>query len=230
MKFTLKILMSAVIGFAVGYLTLEVLYGRSSEGTLETIYFWMSIAMIVISIVLLVFAFIRRRNLMRMIKTGNHSMSEDDFDIYSYNSFNLLTIATSVSLVLSLMALAIQSMAAEALWLVIVTVVLFFVSFYMNLKASSLINVIYPDKDLPEPGDKKYGQKLFDASDEGELFIMAKGLYSTWNLTTALLFFAIVLMIFYSVITSESQIFSIIITGLIMIVSQLKYSYEIREK
>ncbi|NLK11948.1 MAG: DUF3169 family protein [Staphylococcus equorum] len=100
----------------------------------------------------------------------------------------------------------------------------------MNLQASALINIIYPDKDLPEPGDKKYNQKLLAASDEGELFIMTKALYSSWTLTSMLLFFAMIMMIFYSFVTDESQIFSIVIIGLIMIISQLKYSYEIREK
>ena len=40
MKFLLKMLLYAVIGFAAGYLTLELLYGRNS-GLLETIYFWL---------------------------------------------------------------------------------------------------------------------------------------------------------------------------------------------
>ena len=32
MKFLLKMLLYAAIGFAAGYLTLELLYGRNSEG------------------------------------------------------------------------------------------------------------------------------------------------------------------------------------------------------
>ncbi|NMA81772.1 MAG: hypothetical protein GX966_07405 [Jeotgalicoccus halophilus] len=59
---------------------------------------------------------------------------------------------------------------------------------------------------------------------------MAKALYRSWTLTSTMLFFAIIFMIFYSFITEESQIFSIVIIGFIMIISQLKYAYEIREK
>ncbi|MGO1923112.1 MAG: DUF3169 family protein [Jeotgalicoccus sp.] len=230
MKFTLKMLLYAVIGFAVGYLTLELLYGRNTDDTLEVIYYWLSILMIVLAALLLTYAFIRRRKLLKLTKDENRVMNDDDFDVYSYNSFNVITVATAVPLVLSLIALAIQTLAAENPWLVIVTIILLLVSTIMNLLASALANIIYPEKNLPEVGDKKYSSKLLAASDEGELFIMAKALYSSWSLLSMLLFFAMILMIFYSFVTEESQIFSITIVGLIMIVSQLKYSYEIREK
>lgn len=230
MKFLLKMLLYAAIGFAAGYLTLELLYGRNSEGLLETIYFWLSIVMIVLAAALLIYAFILRRKLIKLTNDKNRTMNEDDFDVYSYNAFNIITVTTAVPLVLSLIALAIQTMAAENPWLVGFTIILLFISGFMNLQASALINIIYPDKDLPEPGDKKYNQKLLAASDEGELFIMTKALYSSWTLTSMMLFFAMIMMIFYSFVTDESQIFSIVIIGLIMIISQLKYSYEIREK
>lgn len=230
MKFTLKMLLYAVIGFAVGYLTLELLYGRNTSDTLETIYFWLSNVMIVLAAGLLIYAFVRRRTLIKLTKDKNRKMNEDDFDVYSYNSFNIITIATAVPLVLSLMALAIQTMAAENPWLILLTIFLLFASVFMNLRASMLVKIIYPEKDLPDVGDKKYSQKLLAASDEGELFIMAKALYSSWSLSSVMLFFALILMTFYSIITSESQVFSIIIIGFIMIINQLKYSYEIREK
>lgn len=230
MKFILKMLLYGAIGFAAGYLTLELLYGRNSEGLLETIYFWLSNAMIALAIALLVYAFIRRRTLIKMTKSDNRKMNDDDFDVYSYNTFNIVTVATAVPLVLSLVALAIQTMAAENVWLIVLTTVLLFVSVFMSFQASALVNIIYPDKELPEPSDKKYAEKLFAASDEGEIFIMAKALYRSWTLTSTMLFFALIFMIFYSYITTESQIFSIIIIGLVMIINQLKYAYEIREK
>ncbi|MDO5360783.1 MAG: DUF3169 family protein [Jeotgalicoccus sp.] len=230
MKFFLKMLLYAAIGFAAGYLTLELLYGRNSEGLLETIYFWLSIVMIVLAAALLVYAFIRRRKLLKLTEENNRKINDDDLDVYSYNTFNIVTVATAVPLVLSLMALAIQTLAAENVWLVVLTIALLFVSTFMNFQASALANVIYPEKELPEISDKKYAEKLFAASDEGEIFIMAKALYRSWTLTTTMLFFALIFMIFYSFVTSESQIFSIVIIGLIMIINQLKYVYEIREK
>lgn len=228
MKFLLKMLLYAAIGFAAGYLTLELLYGRNSEVVLDTVYFWLSIVMIVLAAALLIYAFIRRRKLIKL--TDNKQMNDDDLDVYSYNTFNAVTVATAVPLVLSLMALAIQAVAAENPWLVGLTVLLLFVSMFMSFQVSALANIIYPDKNLPEPSDKKYAEKLFAASDEGEIFIMAKALYRSWTLSTTMLFFALIFMIFYSFITEESQIFSIIIIGIVMIINQLKYAYEIREK
>lgn len=230
MKTILKMLLYAAIGFAAGYLTLELLYGRSSEGLLETVYFWLSIVMIVLAAALLVYAFIRRRKLIKLTKDSNRKINDDDLDVYSYNTLTIVTVATAVPLVLSLMALAIQTLAAENVWLIVLTIALLFVSMFMSFQASALANIIYPEKNLPEISDKKYSEKLFAASDEGEIFIMAKALYRSWTLTTTMLFFALIFMIFYSFVTSESQIFSIVIIGLIMIINQLKYAYEIREK
>lgn len=230
MKTILKMLLYAVIGFAASYLTLELLYGRNIGGTLDDVYFWLSIVMIIIIIGLLLYAFIRHRNLISLTKDKNRNMTDDEFDAYSYNSFNVITVMTSVSLILSFMSLAIQTMTAENPWLIVLTVILAFISLYMSIRSSALINIVYPDRNLPEPGEKKYNQKLLAATDEGELFVMAKALYTSGALTSALLFFAMILMIFYSIITEESQIFSIVIIGLIMIINQLKYAYEIREK
>lgn len=230
MKSILKIILYAVIGFAAGYLALELLYGRTTDAALEIIYYWLSLVMMTLAGTLLIYAFVSRRRLIKLNNDKNRVMNEDDFDAYSYNAFNIITVTTTVPLVLSLIALAIQAMTAENPWLVGFTILLLFISVFMNLQASALINIIYPDRELPEPGDKKYNQKLLAASDEGELFIMAKALYSSWTLTSTLLFFAMIMMIFYSFITNESQIFSIVIIGLIMIINMLKYSYEIREK
>src|SRR5699024_9162995 len=124
----------------------------------------------------------------------------------------------------------IQTIPAANPWRIVLTVIMVIIFLDMSIRTSGLINIIYPDRNVPERGEKKYNQKLLAATDEGELFVMAKALYISGALTSALLFFAMILMIFYSIITEESQIFSIVIIGLIMIINQLKYAYEIREK
>ena len=97
MKFFLKMLLYAAIGFAAGYLTLELLYGRNSEGLLETIYFWLSIVMIVLAAALLVYAFIRRRKLLKLTEENNRKINvfwEDIGDVTGYFMENDKIIAT----------------------------------------------------------------------------------------------------------------------------------------
>ena len=89
---------------------------------------------------------------------------------------------------------------------------------------------MYPERNLPNPSDKDYADKLFEASDDGEIHVMAKGLYRSTQLTMTLLFISMVAMILYSIITEDSQVFSIIIIGLIMIINQVKYAKEIKER
>ena len=63
---TLKMILYAAIGFVVGYVTLELLYGRNTGDTLDVVYFWLSNVMIVLAILLLIYAFVRRRTLIKL--------------------------------------------------------------------------------------------------------------------------------------------------------------------
>ncbi|KFN89915.1 hypothetical protein TMUPMC115_2175 [Tetragenococcus muriaticus PMC-11-5] len=59
---------------------------------------------------------------------------------------------------------------------------------------------------------------------------MMTALYKTFSLTQIGIFVGILLLITYSMFTGESQIFSVIVLGIIMIVSHMKYYSEIKEK
>lgn len=230
MKSAFKLLISAIIGFAVGYTALALFSESASNEMLNTVYFWLSNVLVVITIVILIYSFVKKKNLLKMHNDKNRAMDEDDYDIYRYNAVNDIVSATTIAVILSIISLAVQAVTPSIVWIIILTVVLVFVSTFMNLKYSGLLRIVYPERNFPEPGDKDYNKKLFESSDEGEIVIMANGLYKSWILMTMLLFGSLIVLIFYSLITGESQIFSIILIGFILIISQLKYAGEIREK
>lgn len=230
MRTFLKLALGMIVGFFASYFTLEFFYGNVTTIEFDQFYYWLSILLILLSLGLLIFSFVISQRLLKTAKSNPANINADDLDRYKYNTFNQLTAASTSALIMSLLALAIQILERGQMWLVIASGIIFIIACIVSAFIGGTINSLYPERNLPNPGDKNYADKLFEASDDGEIFVMAKGLYRSTQLTSTLLFFALVAMIFYSIITEDSQVFSIIIIGMIMIVNQIKYTREIKER
>lgn len=230
MKSFLKIVLALGIGFLVGFLIIELLYGNVTALDFSNLYFWLSILLLLLSVGLIIFVCLTSNILLKKNKQQPKNLNEDDLDRFKYNTFNQLTAASTTALVMSLVALAIQILNAEIMWLIITSGVIFIITVILSIFVGGIINSLYPERNLPNPSDKDYADKLFEASDDGEIHVMAKGLYRSTQLTMTLLFISMVAMILYSIITEDSQVFSIIIIGLIMIINQVKYAKEIKER
>ena len=230
MKSFLKIVLALGIGFLVGFLIIELLYGNVTALDFSNLYFWLSILLLLLSVGLIIFVSLTSNILLKKNKQQAKNLNEDDLDRFKYNTFNQLTAASTTALVMSLVALAIQILNAEIMWLIITSGVIFIITVILSIFVGGIINSLYPERNLPNPSDKDYADKLFEASDDGEIHVMAKGLYRSTQLTMTLLFISMVAMILYSIITEDSQVFSIIIIGLIMIINQVKYAKEIKER
>ena len=230
MKSFLKIVLALGIGFLVGFLIIELLYGNVTALDFSNLYFWLSILLLLLSVGLIIFVCLTSNILLKKNKQQAKNLNEDDLDRFKYNTFNQLTAASTTALVMSLVALAIQILNAEIMWLIITSGVIFIITVILSIFVGGIINSLYPERNLPNPSDKDYADKLFEASDDGEIHVMAKGLYRSTQLTMTLLFISMVAMILYSIITEDSQVFSIIIIGLIMIINQVKYAKEIKER
>ncbi|CAD2071185.1 DUF3169 family protein [Jeotgalicoccus meleagridis] len=230
MKSFLKIVLALGIGFLVGFLIIELLYGNVTALDFSNLYFWLSILLLLLSVGLIIFVCLTSNILLKKNKQQAKNLNEDDLDRFKYNTFNQLTAASTTALVMSLVALAIQILNAEIMWLIITSGIIFTITVILSIFVGGIINSLYPERNLPNPSDKDYADKLFEASDDGEIHVMAKGLYRSTQLTMTLLFISMVAMILYSIITEDSQVFSIIIIGLIMIINQVKYAKEIKER
>lgn len=230
MKSFLKIVLALGIGFLVGFLIIELLYGNVTALDFSNLYFWLSILLLLLSVGLIIFVCLTSNILLKKNKQQAKNLNEDELDRFKYNTFNQLTAASTTALVMSLVALAIQILNAEIMWLIITSGIIFTITVILSIFVGGIINSLYPERNLPNPSDKDYADKLFEASDDGEIHVMAKGLYRSTQLTMTLLFISMVAMILYSIITEDSQVFSIIIIGLIMIINQVKYAKEIKER
>ena len=229
MKRILRLLMYAILGAITG-LSVSAIAVRNDGFRMDEIYFWIGIAALMLSIIMIVVSIYMYRTLMTVSGDYTKYMDMDAYDIYRYNKFNDLQVANTFSLISAAIAVAILIVLETSLILVAAAGIVYLFTVWLAIKSSGIMRKLYPDRDLPKAGDKDYAEKLLAASDEGERHIILNGLYKSYNLMQVALFTGIILLIFYSIITGESQIFSIILIGVIMIISQLKYSLEIREK
>ncbi|WP_462421357.1 DUF3169 family protein [Salinicoccus sp. Marseille-QA3877] len=229
MKRTLRMLMYLFLG-AIAGLTLSIVATSTSDINMDSIYYWIGVVTLATSILLAIVSVYLYRQLKTVSSDYTKYMDMDAYDIYRYNKYNDLQVINTMAMMLSIIALSIFMIIEFHFIWVLISGVTYLVTLYLTIVQSGIISSLYPDRDLPKPGDKKYAEKLLAASDEGERHIMLNGLYKTHNFVQMGLFLGIVILIFYSIITGESQIFSIILIAVILIISQLKYSMEIREK
>jgi len=215
---------------AIAGLMLSIIATGTSDINMDSIYYWIGMILLTVSIVLAVVSIYLYRQLKTVSGDYTKYMDMDAYDIYRYNKYNDLQVVNTMAMMMSVMSLAIFMIIEYHFMLILISGVTYLVVLYLTITQASLIEQLYPDRDLPKVGDKKYAEKLLASSDEGERHIMLNGLYKTHNFVQVGLFMGIVILIFYSIITGESQIFSIILIGVILILSQLKYSLEIREK
>ena len=229
MKRLLRILMYAVLGFFTGIM-ISILAGRNDEFNTAGIYQVTALVLLVIAIILIFVSVYLHRQLNTVSKDYTKYMDMDSYDIYRYNKFNDLQVVDVLMIVLSIISVSIFIILESNFLLFLLAAAIFLIALWLSFTHIGLVRSLYPERNLPKPGDRKYAEKLLAASDEGERHVMLNGLYKTYQIIQSGLMFGIVLLIFYSVLTGESQIFAIIVIGVLLIVSHLKYSMEIRER
>ena len=114
--------------------------------------------------------------------------------------------------------------------LLIIGVIVTLLSYSMTTYMMKLYQLAYPDRNLPDVGDKDYSKKLLEISDDGERHIMLYGLYRAYNFVNIAFVFAIIGISFYSLVTEDSQLFSIIVISLLLLMMNAVYVFSIRNR
>lgn len=230
MKKTLKIILYLIVGAAAGLLVSITAQSIGGDVSTGRFYMWVSIISAAIAALLIITGVLQYHRLLTVAKNYVKYMDEDSYDKYRYNKHNEIQIYGIIGFVLSLVSLAIPLITYYNLPVILFSFIVYIASLVFLTRTTKLINKLYPERNLPQPSDKNYADKLLLASDEGERHIMMTALYKTFSMTQVGLFVGILILIVYSMLTGESQIFSILILGILMIVSNMKYYSEIKEK
>ena len=221
-----KMLFGAVAGFVLMY----VLLGFQLDVNIAFMPFeWMMMFM-VLSILLLVFSLFGYTNIRAEAKKALSGEEEDKRDERQSKRYSDITLATNIAMYFSLAMLALVAVTPQHNVFIFISLALILISFTCNMMYSELLKMIHPHRSFPSVNDKHYAKKLMEMSDEGERHVMLQGIYKAFTSINSLLFFAVLALIGYSVISGVSQLFGIFCIITILIIINAQYMLNIRNK
>ncbi|MEK5009481.1 DUF3169 family protein [Bacillus sp. FSL K6-3312] len=226
MKTIYKMLLGALLGFLGAYCLLAAEF----EMTLLDVAFEATLVISGLTIVLIVYCFSGISRMKKRVSLSVSGDEEDELEVKQYRTFTDLTLANTVSTILSIIAIGMAIVTEQPIWLIFVNVALFIVTIISSYVAISVLKLVYPNRNLPSPSDKDYSKKLLAISDEGEKHVMLGGLFHTYQMMNILLTSAMFILIVYSLGANHSQLFSIIVIGLVLIILNANYMFRIRNR
>ncbi|MCM3587833.1 DUF3169 family protein [Mesobacillus maritimus] len=144
----------------------------------------------------------------------------------AYTALTSIQVALSLSFTASLVGFLLlrDTQPDIVLW----SLILLVVSFLSLFPSEKMIRITNPNFNFPNPQSKNYEQEFFNQFDDGEKYVMLKGLYKLYSLVTwGLVLLAFILM-FYSAFTGDSQLVSIIGIGVLLLLIQVSYTISLK--
>ncbi|KPN14169.1 hypothetical protein AKG37_08840 [Bacillus australimaris] len=226
MKTVYKMLLGALFGFFAAYCLLAAEF----EMTLLEVAFEATVVISVLTILLIIYCFSGISRMKKRVSLSVSGDEEDELEAKQYRTFTDLSLSNTVSTILSIIAIGMAIVTEQPIWLILVNTALFIVTIISSYVAISVLKLVYPNRNLPSPSDKDYSKKLLAISDEGEKHVMLGGLFHTYQLMNILLTGAMFIMIVYSLGANHSQLFSIMVIGLVLIILNASYMLKIRNR
>ena len=221
-----KMLIGAVVGFVVMYILLNLKFNVYMP--FKSIK-WMILFMVV-SILLLIFSLFGYIKIKEEAKKQVSGDEEDERDKLQNKRYGDIVLAANVSMYFSLAMLALVATTVQHNAFVFISLALILVSLSLGFVYLELVKTINPNRDIPTVNDKQFAKKLLEMSDEGERHIMLQGMYRAFTSINPLLFFAVLALIAYSIISGVSQLFGIFTILLILVIINAQYMLTIRKK
>ncbi|APJ13055.1 DUF3169 family protein [Bacillus safensis] len=226
MKTVYKMLLGALLGFLGAYCLLAAEF----EMTLLDIAFEATLVISGLTILLIIYCFSGISRMKKRVSLSVSGDEEDELEAKQYRTFTDLTLANTVSTIFSIVAIGIAIVTEQPLWLILVNATLFIVTVISSYISISVLKLVYPNRNLPSLSDKDYSKKLLAISDEGEKHVMLGGLFHTYQMMNILLTSAMFILIVYSLGANHSQLFSIMVIGLVLIILNANYVLKIRNR
>jgi len=230
MKKILSVVFAVLVGGIIGFVSTYVIKsGMAGSGwSLDSIAQPILILLIAITIFFLLISTVHIFQMKEKAKTQVDGDAEDEKDKWLYKKFSDTVLTTNTAIILSLTTICIAIITDQSIALIISGGVLIIISTGVGIANSKLIKIVYKDRMLPSMNDKDYSKKLLAMADEGERHVMLEGLYKTYELMNILLPSSILLLMFYSEFSGETQLFSIFLISIITIVLNARYILKIR--
>ena len=231
MSKSLNLVLRMLVGGTIGFFLMYWVLSSPLEGIAFSEYsLWVNGFLLVVLIGLLLSSFIRYRKIHRLLNQPLTGDAEDLADQQMYRWFSDGTLSLNLVLPLSLTVVSVNLVLDQQPSLVVTGFIVMVVGLIGSIRFQTLVQQMYPERNLPNISETDYALKLLAASDDGEKHVMLEGLYKTHSLVNMLLIVGIILLLFYSLSTSSSQLFSIFVITFILMVSNAKYYLTIRNR
>lgn len=225
MKTLKQVAFGAIVGGIFGFALVKgfklPIYDFSTE---------MMVVLLILSSLLSIFSLIGLSAIKKKASQSFSGVDEDLRDEWQYKKYSDVSLASSIAIIISIITMCIGIITEQGRLLIIISLIVIFLSCIASTKGSTIIKYVYPDRNFPDTNSKNYSLKIFNMADEGERHVMLKGLYSAFNMTNILLIFSLLILLAYSVVTGNSQLFAILIIGLIFIIINTDYILRVRNK
>ena len=171
----------------------------------------------------------------KIIHTSKQHIADDEVDNVQLNSErNAYSITTYIQIAFTISLVTLVAgfllIRDENPTLLLFTILIFGFSFLMTISSTSLILYIRPDFKLPDPRDKDYQKKIFESYDDGEKYLMLKSLYKLYYVMIFIFVMLLFVLMYYSIFSGQSQLFSILCIGAILLFMQLYYTFGLKPK
>ena len=224
MRFLVQALISAVVGFFAMYTVLSMRdKGDISWPTTEII-----IIALIISFISLLITVVGTLQITASTKKKVEGDEEDEYEKWVYKKYSDTTLASIISSTLSLFTASVGIISNVHVTLMILPFVLIVFNFALQPFTYNALCKVYSYRAFPAWTDKKYAEKILALTDEGERHVMFEGLQKAYSSINVLLPLAIILLMFYSSFSGQSQFFSILILTIILIYVNTRYILAIR--
>lgn len=184
----------------------------------------------ILTIVLAIIAIILRSQIISLNNKTYEGELEDEIEIKKYRKFSDMSLSIQLSAIIAIIGLSVSLMIELNTTLLVTGILLITASYILGVWIMNITHKMYPERNLPKITEEKYEEKLLNLADEGERHVMLQGLYKSYNLLNLLLIFGILATAIYSAISENSQLFSVIIMGLVLIAVNSRYMFAIRNK
>lgn len=225
MKYIIKnFLIGGVIGFFVAMFILMMM----NDMTIHPVAVFNGLAVIIVILIGISLIFILQ--IMSGIKQDVSGEEEDELDRKLYIKSSDTGMLINSTIIFSVILLSMSIIESLQLMNTVIAILLIFAAVILQYYQSSLYMKMYPERDMPSMNDSDYAEKLVNIADDGERFVILQGMMKAYNMYTLLLIVAIIISTIYSLFSEEHQMFSIVLMGLILIVSNGAYFITIRKK
>ena len=232
MKKVFTTIISLLLGGLAGFtITLAIMMDKNKidEAWAQPVNILLYIVLAIL-LILLVTSLLLIKKLKKVNAQKFVGEQEDLMEEFKYKKFADLNITANTSLILSILAVAISILMSNNTILQIGFILLFIASSVISIFGINLVRKTYPERNLPSVTAKDYENKLLQSMDDGEKYVTLQGLYRAHQLFNLFMLISIILAVAFSFFSEQSQMFSIALMCLVMLVVNTSYLVVVRNK